>query len=202
MRQKPGQRFSEALALCRRLGDQCDVLGMTPDEIMCTRMVTLCTDDELRSELMKPEAPTVAKLTQIVQEYERSQAGKAGLGMEGAHALSASAGARQRSGGNKNQDRGEKRDKCKSCGCSHKHPRNECKFFKASCHACGETGHIKPVCNAPEDKRKAFERKKASSTHKSNSVDVPEQSLEEVCQVSQSDSKVIPYLSYWVCNSP
>ena len=98
MRQKPGQRFSEALALCRRLGDQCDVLGMTPDEIMCTRIITLCTDDELCSEPMNPEEPPVAKLTQIVQEYERSQTGKAGLGggHEGAHALAASSGARSK----------------------------------------------------------------------------------------------------------
>ena len=132
MCQKQGQRYSESLALCRRLGDQCDVLGMTPDEIMCTCMVTLCTDDELRSELMKPEAPTVAKLTQIIQEYERSQAGKAGLGLEGAHALAASSGARPKPG--KNADKWEKKDKCKSCGRAHKYPHNECTFFKASCH--------------------------------------------------------------------
>ena len=45
-------------------------------------LVTLCTGEELCSQLMKPETPSVTKLTRIVQEYEHAQAGKQGLGWE------------------------------------------------------------------------------------------------------------------------
>ena len=106
MCQKPGQHYSEGLALCRCLGDECDVVNMKADEIICPKMVTICTDEELRSELMKPDNPTVAKLTRIVQEHERAQAGKQGL--DGEHALAAPPGPKA-----KLQQKGKT---CKSCG--------------------------------------------------------------------------------------
>ena len=43
---------------------------MTGEEVICTKMITLCTDEEL----MKPEIPTIPGLMQIVHLYERSQA--------------------------------------------------------------------------------------------------------------------------------
>ena len=81
MRQKPGQHYSEASPLPppQRWLRCCNVVTMSTYEIIWTKMVTLCTDEELRSELMKPDPPTVAKLTRIVQEYECAQAGKQGL---------------------------------------------------------------------------------------------------------------------------
>ena len=74
-KQKPGQKYSEVLAMCRRIGDECDVMSMTGEEVICTKMITLCTDEELKAELMKTELP-IPGLMQIVHQYERFQAGK------------------------------------------------------------------------------------------------------------------------------
>ena len=69
-----------------------------------------------------------------------------------------------------------------SCGRSHSKPRSECRFFKATCHACGETGHIR---QASEEKRKAYEKKNKASGNKALSVDVTqEEETEKVSQVS------------------
>ena len=38
---------------------------MTGEEVMCTKIITLCTDEELKAELMKPELPTIPGLMQI-----------------------------------------------------------------------------------------------------------------------------------------
>ena len=85
----------------------------------------------------------------------------------------------------------------KSCGRSHAEPRSECRFFKATCHTCGDMGYIRPACQASEEKCKAYEKKNKTSGNKAQSFEIPQVAdLEKVCQVSPaSESKVSPYLS-------
>ena len=118
-KQKPGQKYSEALAMCRRIGDECDVTSMTGEEVMCTKMITLYTDEELKAELMKPELPTIPGPMQIVHQYEQSQAGKLAL----QHAQQANAAGPRGNSRNSKRTPGQlansQNGKCKGCGGAH-----------------------------------------------------------------------------------
>ena len=160
-KQKPGQKYSEALALCRRIGDECDITAMTGEEVICTKMITLCTNEELKAELMKPEITTIPGLMHIVHQFEHSQAGKQALQQpQQANAVGPRGGG---GGGKSNKRNGQQfanslqNGKCK--GCAGAHHRYKCPLKESTCHACGIKAHIKAVCRATEEKCKAHANK-------------------------------------------
>ena len=188
--------------MCRRIGDECDVTSMTGEEVMCTKMITLCTDEELKAELMKPELPTIPGLMQIVHQYERSQAGKLALQQAQQANTVGSRGNFKNGKRTQGQLANSSTGKCKGCGGAHQ--RDKCPHKDSTCHACGIKAHIKAVCRASEEKRKAYAANKGKKPQQANTSTQPasegeeEDSAQALCTTPPMDTvaAVSPYLSY------
>ena len=202
-KQKPEQKYSEAFALCRRIGDECDITTMTGEKVICTNMIMLCTDEELKAELMKPEIPTIPGLMQIVHQYERSQAGKQALQQaQQANAVGPHGGGRNNKGNDQQLANSTQNGKCK--GCVGTHNREKCPHKESTCHACGVKAHIKAVCRASEEKHKAYankgKREKPQGTNAAahQESEGEDESAQALCTTPTLNTVAVvsPYLSY------
>ena len=75
MQQKEGQLMSDHIVALNKAGLEADVDKMCPEDWKATRIISSCTDKEMRTKLleMKPAVankPTVAELEQVVNSYE------------------------------------------------------------------------------------------------------------------------------------
>ena len=75
MQQKEGQTMSEHIVNLSKAGQEADVDSMTPEDLKATRIISSCTNKEMRTKLleMKPAVankPTVVELEKVVADYE------------------------------------------------------------------------------------------------------------------------------------
>ena len=73
--QKEGQMMSDHIVALTKAGLEADVDTMSPEDWKATRIISSCTDKEMRTKLleMKPavaNTPTVAELEKVVADYE------------------------------------------------------------------------------------------------------------------------------------
>ena len=75
MQQKEGQTMSEHIVNLTKAGQEADVDSMTPEDLKATRIISSCTNKEMRTKLleMKPAVankPTVVELEKVVADFE------------------------------------------------------------------------------------------------------------------------------------
>ena len=156
-KQKQGQKYSEALAIYRCIGDECDITTMTGEEVICIKMITLCTDEELKVELMKPELPTIPGLMTIVHQYEAVQVGQCAL-QDAQQANTKSTGAE----GPGNLSRKKTRTGHVRVVASRAIPETNIHIRTQFAESAESRGTSSLVCEANEEKRKAYADKQRS----------------------------------------
>ena len=72
-RQANGQLMSEFSLKLKCLWEQADIHKIDPEELLVFRLLTGCTDQKVRNELLKVKEPTVAKLNAKINQWERER---------------------------------------------------------------------------------------------------------------------------------
>ena len=63
--------MSEFSLKLKHLWEQADIHKYDPEELLVFRLLTGCTDQKVRNELLKVKEPTVAKLNTRINQWER-----------------------------------------------------------------------------------------------------------------------------------
>ena len=158
MNQKEGQTMSEHIVNLTKAGQEADVDSMTPEDLKATRIISSCTNKEMRTKLleMKPAVankPTVAELEKVVADVEARKISE--------DLLTGDKPRNRRTPG-----RGGPSGPCFRCN-EKGHFIKDCKVpkDKLKCTICNTKGlhNTNDRCEGPKDKEKQKKKKKPRS---------------------------------------
>ena len=191
LRQSRGEPPATYNARLKSLALEADIATMTAEELMSTMMITGLTDEELKSELLKLDNPSVQDLDKATENFVRkrndmkrtSDVSKAYVAKQ-----TGSAGNRKSQDNSSNGNRNK--PTCWACGYEgHRAP--ECRKKKESlyCKKCKKNGHVMKVCGQLKNLQKA----RQAHNDENDSTDSEEEQQEEV-KAARANSATPPML--------
>ena len=182
-KQRTGQKYSDFYKRLKQMEDEACIQIMSNDELRVMRMLTACSDLELRRKFLEEEDRTEKNFLKVIQQHEIGK--KYAKAMDNTTSANSihpkrllrkksqnTAGRKKKQQPNyrvqlKKKGRGQgprntfsqkHQAKCNRCGRRCNNPNNhpDCRAKNASCHKCGKPGHLSPVCrsNAVRQQRK------------------------------------------------
>jgi hypothetical protein len=156
--QKAGEPVADFLAELRRLSIRCE-FGDFLDQALRDRFVCGVTSPALQKRLLSEATLTLTKALELAQSMEAAKTHAKQLGSGGDNGTSP---------GELVHYTGQIKKPCYRCG--RKHSESECKFKSATCHKCGKSGHIAPVCRSKPttkpDSRSTLQENRETSERK------------------------------------
>ena len=139
--QKNDESVADFVADLRRLSIKCDFL----DQAIRDRFVCGVRSEAIQKRLLAEAGLTSARAREIAEGMETAD--KDAKDLKGASVQTSIVAESVNSATDTTPSSGGPRVKPKPCRwCGRRHDEAQCKFRDATCHKCGKTGHILPVC--------------------------------------------------------
>ena len=192
LRQSRGEPPATYNARLKSLALEADIATMTAEELMSTMMITGLTDEELKSELLKLDNPSVADLDKATENYMRKRNDmKRTSDVSKAYVAKQTGGGGNRKSQESNSNGNKNKLTCWACGYEgHRAP--ECRKKKESlyCKKCKKNGHVIKVCGQLKNLQKA---RQAHNEENTDSTDSEEEQQEEV-KAARANSATPPMI--------
>ncbi|TRY61930.1 hypothetical protein TCAL_14929 [Tigriopus californicus] len=200
-KQLEGESFEQFFVRLTLLHENSDPCTHCQEDQMVTRLIAGIEDVELRQKLLAMQKPTVQTLKEACQATESSRIDGHTLEQDAKFQRVLNKRTLSQSGPPSLPFREPfseaRHHSLKSCpGCFIQHDRRACIHRNSTCHHCGKTGHIQPVCYALNRRPKLYTNNESS---KNNTIKIcavtspaPTIVVQVLCQGRSFDATALP----------
>ena len=167
--QEPGKMYDQYRTARRKLADSCNFEEITPEEILCDRLVFGIRDSKVRERLLRETKLTLEKTDEICRASESMLAQMKIVGnSEGQTVNAVNRGNKTKSpvaNRQRRKTRGGKHintKQCGNCGTEHDYTKKElCPAYLKTCLKCGKLSHFAAKCRSKRKDTKDNDHRKS-----------------------------------------